>query len=206
MSTARGGMVLRGLERRLVFNRLRAAIGLRWEMPRLLASVVLAPGSCCLEIGSGQGWGTAGLLKYLQPRLVVASDYDRAILPVTRSQLTRQWRTTGATFCQADAKRMPFADGAFDLVLALYVLHHVAGYREALQEIARVTRPGGWCLCVDVVRVPLLPRLSSLVPPTGLIRERELASMFDDVGFRVERTGRLPAWVRLVAIREDLHS
>ncbi len=30
------GLTLEGLERVVVFNRLRAAIGLRWELPRLL--------------------------------------------------------------------------------------------------------------------------------------------------------------------------
>jgi SAM-dependent methyltransferase len=38
---------------------------------------------------------------------------------------------------------LPFADGAFDLAVALDVLEHVADDRGALRELARVVAPGG---------------------------------------------------------------
>lgn len=43
----------------------------------------------------------------------------------------------------ADAERLPFADGAFDAVAALWMLYHVAEPNLVLQEAARVLRPGG---------------------------------------------------------------
>jgi SAM-dependent methyltransferase len=45
----------------------------------------------------------------------------------------------------ADGRRLPFADGAFDLVFAVCLLHHLApAARDAtIAEIARLTRPGG---------------------------------------------------------------
>lgn len=46
---------------------------------------------------------------------------------------------------------MPFADGSFDLVLALEVLHHVPNVTHVVAEIGRVTRPGGWVLLSDPV-------------------------------------------------------
>ena len=64
MAEARGGLVLEGLERAVVHNRLRAALGLRWELPRLLNGVAIPAGSRCLEIGTGVGWGTLGLLQH----------------------------------------------------------------------------------------------------------------------------------------------
>jgi len=47
------GATLRGIERIAVFNRLRATVGLRWELPPLLSSVAIPAGSTCLEIGTG---------------------------------------------------------------------------------------------------------------------------------------------------------
>lgn len=41
------------------------------------------------------------------------------------------------------ATALPFADDAFDLVCSFKVLPHVSEIRGALNEIARVTRPGG---------------------------------------------------------------
>jgi SAM-dependent methyltransferase len=44
---------------------------------------------------------------------------------------------------QADLRRLPFADGTFDLAYSYGVLHHVADPPAAVREIARVTRAGG---------------------------------------------------------------
>jgi SAM-dependent methyltransferase len=43
----------------------------------------------------------------------------------------------------ATAERLPFADGAFDVVFSNEVLEHVSDDRAACREIARVLRPGG---------------------------------------------------------------
>ncbi len=40
-------------------------------------------------------------------------------------------------------RTLPFADGAFDLVVAAWMLYHVPDLERGLAEIARVLRPGG---------------------------------------------------------------
>ena len=50
------------------------------------------------------------------------------------------------------------------MVLVLYVLQHVVGYRSALSDISRVLRLGGRFCFIDVVHAPLIPRLRTLVP------------------------------------------
>jgi len=47
---------------------------------------------------------------------------------------------------RADARRLPFADGAFDRVIASEVLEHIPDDGPALAELARVLRPGGLLL------------------------------------------------------------
>jgi ubiquinone/menaquinone biosynthesis C-methylase UbiE len=47
------------------------------------------------------------------------------------------------TFGQADAQRLPFADGSFDAVIANHMLYHVPDRALALAEFRRVLRPGG---------------------------------------------------------------
>lgn len=44
----------------------------------------------------------------------------------------------------ADAGRMPFDDGAFDLVASYHVLEHVSDLRSVLYEAVRVTKRGGY--------------------------------------------------------------
>jgi SAM-dependent methyltransferase len=44
---------------------------------------------------------------------------------------------------RGDAAALPFADGAFDVIIASEVLEHVADDAVAMAEMSRVTRPGG---------------------------------------------------------------
>ncbi|WP_322800375.1 class I SAM-dependent methyltransferase [Thermoflexus sp.] len=44
---------------------------------------------------------------------------------------------------QALAERLPFADGAFDRIVIVDALHHFIDAAAAIQEAARVLRPGG---------------------------------------------------------------
>jgi len=43
-------------------------------------------------------------------------------------------------------EELPWADATFDLITSLDVIEHTPDDRVALQELARVTKPGGWLL------------------------------------------------------------
>lgn len=62
-------------------------------------------------------------------------------------QEIERWRglDPGLDLRVADARRLPFADGSFDLVACVSVIEHVAGDgdAEAMAEMWRVLRPGG---------------------------------------------------------------
>ena len=57
----------------------------------------------------------------------------------------------GGTAVRGDALRLPFPDRCFDRVVASEVLEHVEADRAAMDELARVLRPGG-TLAVTVPR------------------------------------------------------
>jgi ArsR family transcriptional regulator len=46
---------------------------------------------------------------------------------------------------------LPIADGEVDAACAHMVLHHVTDVRDGLAELARVTRPGGRVVCLDLL-------------------------------------------------------
>jgi len=58
----------------------------------------------------------------------------------------------GAGAVQGDALRLPFADAAFDRVIAAEVLEHIPDDAAAMAELARVLRPGG-TMAVTVPRL-----------------------------------------------------
>jgi SAM-dependent methyltransferase len=58
-------------------------------------------------------------------------------------------RFADSSWLQADALRLPFRDGSFDVVAFSSVLHHVGDRRTALAEASRVLRPGGSAFAFD---------------------------------------------------------
>ncbi|MGP1396353.1 MAG: class I SAM-dependent methyltransferase [Inquilinaceae bacterium] len=58
---------------------------------------------------------------------------------------------------QADLTDLPFADGAFDVVLTSHVLEHIPDDKAAMAELARILRPGGEA----IVMVPFDPRVAA---------------------------------------------
>ena len=82
---------------------------------------------------------------------------------------------------------LPWDDGSFDLVTCLDVLEHTPEDRVALQELRRVTKPGGWLL----LTVPAYPALWSTHDEVNHHYRRytrtALRRAANDAGWRVAR-------------------
>lgn len=92
-----------------------------------------APASV-LDVGCGEGVITQAWAEHLQAGRVVGVDVGDPVL-------ARQWaarRGPNLEFVPADAGRLPFADGEFDMVAAIEALEHIEDPRRALAEMARV--------------------------------------------------------------------
>jgi SAM-dependent methyltransferase len=92
-------------------------------------------GRLVLDVGAGSGRHSAEAAR-LGAR-VVAVDLGASI-DVARANLP-----SDALTVQADAERLPFAPGSFDLVMSIGVLHHLPDPQRALRSITRYARPGG---------------------------------------------------------------
>ncbi len=94
------------------------------------------------------GCGTGEQLRLLQSpgRALAGADRSGAMLAAARAKLGRP-----ACCAQADARRLPFAGGSFDLAILSFVLHErPAGEREAiLGEAVRVVGSAGALLIID---------------------------------------------------------
>jgi SAM-dependent methyltransferase len=56
----------------------------------------------------------------------------------------------GGAYVRGIAERLPFCGDAFDLAVSYITLVDIAGYRDAIAEMARVLRPGGALLVANV--------------------------------------------------------
>ena len=99
-------------------------------------------GKVVLDVGCGLG---GKLLFYIEQgaKGVVGIDL-RASSAVAASQSASERRTGGAIrIAVADGAHLPFVNDAFDVVISINVLEHVADPLSVLQECRRVLRPGG---------------------------------------------------------------
>jgi SAM-dependent methyltransferase len=133
-------------------------------------------GKRILDLGCGKGRFAARLTELGAD--VVGVDLSAAMLA----------KATGLARARASARRLPFADGSFDAVVAIEVLEHVGDVNPVLAEIRRVLRPGGTLAILDKnasaldARRPWLPALVIkrldewrgrwMYPVGGPVRER----------------------------------
>jgi demethylmenaquinone methyltransferase / 2-methoxy-6-polyprenyl-1,4-benzoquinol methylase len=111
---------------------------------------------------------------------------------------------------EADALRMPFADGSFDLVTTAFGFRNLANYEDGLREIFRVLRPGGTVAILEFTEPPpgvtgdlyrwyfrnVLPRIGAFLSgdrkayiylPASVsrfFRPSELAELMEKVGYQ----------------------
>jgi SAM-dependent methyltransferase len=154
-----------------------AATGVDARAPALEVIRAASPRTV-LEVGCG--WGELAELVVQQTGAEVA-----AVDISPRMVELAQERGTDARV--GDVQDLPFADGAFDLVVAAWMLYHVPDLDRGLREIARVLRPGGRLVAITNSRLHLheLRELVGSGPSTLSFSresgEEQLASHFDAV-------------------------
>jgi ubiquinone/menaquinone biosynthesis C-methylase UbiE len=106
-----------------------------------------------LDVGTGSGRIAIRLAK-LNPELAIeAIDLSRSMLDLARLNAAREG-IENIRFSIGDAKRIPYDDHTFDLVLCHQLLHQLPDPVVALREINRVAKREGGILVRDVRRLP----------------------------------------------------
>lgn len=129
----------------------------------LYSALGVRPGSRVLDAGTGFAPVAVEIAGAFGCRVVgVDSDRDQLerAAAATDSLRALAWLrpspagTTGGaatvSFATGLVGALPFGDGTFDAVIARFLLQHVADPVGAVEEIARVTKPGGVVCVIDV--------------------------------------------------------
>lgn len=115
--------------------------GLTEDDARLLGDVA---GARVLEIGAGAAQGARWVAA--QGGHVVATDIAGGMLQ--QAQLLNERTGVAVPLVQADARRLPFAGGQFDIAFTAFgALPFVPDPAAVFAEVARVLRPGGRWVC-----------------------------------------------------------
>jgi ubiquinone/menaquinone biosynthesis C-methylase UbiE len=189
---------LSGIERQFLRSAVWRELTRRSVLPWILSFGDLPPRAEVLEVGSGAGYNAETFLDRYPNWLLTATDFDPDMEELARVRLERFGAR--ARVEHADAAKLHYADQSFDLVVSLGVWHHVGSWEDALAEAARVLRPRGRLLLVDLLADFFRGPVARMFPPERTYTLAELRPQLAHAGFarfRIKAAGRL--WYRLVA-------
>lgn len=155
-------------------------------------AVPLVADKIVLEVGCGEGYGTALLGASADRALGI--DYD-AQTAAHAAQTYPQ-----ASFVRANLAALPVPGESVDVVVTLQVIEHVWDHGGFVRECLRVLRPVGLLLVTTPNRLTFSPGLSAPVNPfhTKEFSAAELTELLISGGFRIERVFGLHATPRLL--------
>jgi len=113
---------------------------------RAVAAVNSLPGTRVLEVGVGTG---LALPHYAPSKRVVGIDLSREMLRRAQKRVAAERLRTVDGLLEMDAESMAFADGSFDIAVAMFTATVVPDARRLFREMRRVVRPGGDLLFVN---------------------------------------------------------
>ena len=129
-------------------------------------------GGRVLEVGVGTG---ISLPLYSQNVRIFGTDISEAMLEKAKKRVAEQGLKNVEGLAVMDAEKLEFPDDSFDVVMAQYVLSAVPNPEAALDEFARVVRPGGELI--------ILTRVSADAGVRRFI-EQKLQPVVRPLGFR----------------------
>lgn len=106
---------------------------------RLCEAVDLCAGSSVLDVAASNGNATLAAARRFAR--VTSTDYVRALLDRGKERAAAE--RLSASFQEADAEALPFADGSFDVALSTFGVMFTPNQEKAAAELARVVRKGG---------------------------------------------------------------
>jgi phosphatidylethanolamine/phosphatidyl-N-methylethanolamine N-methyltransferase len=127
-------------------------------------------GGRVLEVGVGTG---ISLPQYAPNLRIFGTDISEAMLRKAKARVTEQHLGNIEGLAVMDAEKLEFPDDSFDVVMAQYVVTAVPNPEAALDEFARVLRPGGELIILTRVSADagvrrfIEQRLQPVVRPLG---------------------------------------
>ncbi|MBV9706088.1 MAG: methyltransferase domain-containing protein [Chloroflexi bacterium] len=110
-----------------------------------------------LDIATGGGHTALAVAPHIAQ--VTVTDLTPIMLEKARAFLLSQG-VPNAQFQVADAEQLPFPAASFDRVTCRIAAHHFPNVGQAVQEVARVLKPGGLYLLIDCI-APSDPELDN---------------------------------------------
>lgn len=149
---------------------------------RILKEFELHPTDDVLDLGAGTGYFTLPAAKMTQGT-VYALDVAEQMLDVIKER-TAELNLANVQFIQGAIEEIPMEAAKVDCVIASFVLHEVEPLSKGLEEIKRVLKPGGRCLCIEWEK----KQMEQGPPLEHRIHSNDMKAAFTENGFTVVST------------------
>jgi demethylmenaquinone methyltransferase/2-methoxy-6-polyprenyl-1,4-benzoquinol methylase len=111
-----------------------------------------APAGPVLDLATGTADLAIAVRRLDRARVVIGADFSLGMLGEARRKLAGPGHA-GVALTAADALALPFANGVFSSVVSAFLLRNLVDLEAGLEEMRRVTRPGGRVIALDIIRV-----------------------------------------------------
>ena len=105
-----------------------------------------------LDVGCGPGWFPLELADRAPDAVVIGVDLSYPMIAEAVGHAASSQEKQRVLFAQARGETLPFADGAFDLIVSTLALHHWQDPVAVLEELRRVAQPAGRIIVFDTRR------------------------------------------------------
>ena len=167
------------------------------EAVRRLRRVPVQPGWSYLDVGCGNG-AAALLVADTFGMRVVGVDVDPQQISLARAAAGNR---SDVLFMTADATRLPFDDGRFNIVATNKTTHHVPKWFSAIAEMRRVLEPQGYLIYSDLKTPSWLAwALKPLAGRAGVFTGADLDRCFASL----QAVHRESGWLHYQAILQKL--
>jgi SAM-dependent methyltransferase len=127
---------------------------LEWKMgkpdDRVMALLALQGNEHVVDAGCGSGFHSLMVAEQLPQGRVMAVDVSTEMLDRLRTSATARGLSERIELHHADGLSLPLPDGSMDRAVSAAVWHHLDDPQGAAIELARVLRPGGRLVVVDL--------------------------------------------------------
>ena len=117
-----------------------------------VAQCRLTSNGLALDAATGTGALARCLARQDHEGTVVAVDFSPQMLAGARNRMDAKYNGGQIHLAMADVLRLPFPDDTFDSITMGFALRNVDSIQKAFEEMARVAKPGGRVVCIELTR------------------------------------------------------
>ena len=121
----------------------------RWRKMAAKLATEGADGTA-LDVATGTGDFAFALVKRPGVHSAVGVDFVAEMVALSQLKAQRRHASENVRFAQADALSLPFPDDTFACATSGFSMRNVADVSKAVQEMARVVRPGGRVVILEI--------------------------------------------------------